>query len=133
MSQSHHRPGAMKRVGSRRRTVSGLGIILVLIGLLVLAVNFSLLPRFVYELWPLIIVAIGVFGLVRRPGWIDEIDVLVPGAGEAVSRPRRRGSLVLISAGLVLLLFSLHLVDERVIGPALLIGLGALLLWRRTR
>ncbi|TMD05424.1 MAG: hypothetical protein E6J02_11220 [Chloroflexi bacterium] len=123
----------MKRVGSRRRTVSGLGIILVLIGLLVLAVNFSLLPRFVYELWPLIIVAIGVFGLVRRPGWIDEIDVLVPGAGEAVSRPRRRGSLVLISAGLVLLLFSLHLVDERVIGPALLIGLGALLLWRRTR
>jgi len=120
-------------VGSRRRTVSGLGIILVLIGLLVLAVNFSLLPRFVYELWPLIIVAIGVFGLVRRPGWIDEIDVLVPGAGEAVSRPRRRGSLVLISAGLVLLLFSLHLVDERVIGPALLIGLGALLLWRRTR
>jgi len=123
----------MKRVGSRRRTVSGLGIILVLIGLLVLAVNFSLLPRFVYELWPLIIVAIGVFGLLRRPGWIDEIDVLVPGAGEAVSRPRRRGSLVLISAGLVLLLFSLHLVDERVIGPALLIGLGALLLWRRTR
>ena len=123
----------MKRVGSRRRTVSGLGIILVLIGLLVLAVNFPLLPRFVYELWPLIIVAIGVFGLVRRPGWIDEIDVLVPGAGEAVSRPRRRGSLVLISAGLVLLLFSLHLVDERVIGPALLIGLGALLLWRRTR
>jgi len=123
----------MKRVGSRRRTVSGLGIILVLVGLLVLAVNFSLLPRFVYELWPLIIVAIGVFGLVRRPGWIDEIDVLVPGAGEAVSRPRRRGSLVLISAGLVLLLFSLHLVDERVIGPALLIGLGALLLWRRTR
>ncbi len=123
----------MKRVGSRRRTVSGLGIILVLIGLLVLAVNFSLLPRFVYELWPLIIVAIGVFGLVRRPGWIDEIDVLVPGVGEAVSRPRRRGSLVLIGAGLVLLLFSLHLVDERVIGPTLLIGLGALLLWRRTR
>jgi hypothetical protein len=130
---SQYRPAAVKRVGPRRRPVSGFGIILVLIGLVILAVNFSLLPPIVYRLWPLIFVIVGVIGLVRRPGWIDELDTLMPGAGGAVTKPRRRFSLALIVIGLILLVFSLHLVDERVIGPALLIALGAYLLWRRTR
>jgi len=119
--------------GRGRRGVSGLGLVLVLIGAVALAVSYSLLPASVYELWPLILVIVGILGLVRRPGWIDELDFQMPGAGDAVRGPRRAFSWVLIGSGLVLLMFTLHVVDQRVIGPAILIALGVFLLWRRTR
>lgn len=106
---------------------------LVVVGAVALAVSWSILPSQVYQLWPLILVAVGIVGLLRRPGWIDELDFAVPGAGEAVHKPRRGFSWVLISVGVLLLMFTLHLVDQRVIGPLLLIALGAFLLWRRTR
>lgn len=76
----------------------------------------------------------GVFGLLRRPGWVSELDLqLGPFAARTADRPRRVFSWLLVVVGLVFLPFTLHLVDERVIGPALLIGLGLLLLWRRSR
>jgi membrane protease YdiL (CAAX protease family) len=117
---------------SRRRGVSGLGLMLVLVGAVILAVSFSILPRDVYELWPLILVGVGVMGLFRRPGWIQELDFAMPGAGEALRRPRRGFSWFLIGGGLLLLLITTHLVDSRLIGPAILIALGLLLLWRRS-
>lgn len=116
-----------------RRGVSGLGVVLVLIGAVVLGVSFSVLPKTVFELWPLILVGVGLVGLIRRPGWIEELDLTFPGAGEAVRKPRRGFSFFLIGSGLVILLFTTHVVDQRVIGPAILIGLGLLLLWRRAR
>jgi hypothetical protein len=118
---------------SRRRGISGLGLTLVLVGAVILAVSFSILPRDVYELWPLILVGVGVMGLFRRPGWIQELDLAMPGAGEALRRPRRGFSWFLIGGGLLLLLITTHLVDARLIGPAILIALGLLLIWRRSR
>ena len=64
--------------GRGRRGVSGLGLLLVVIGAVALAVSWSILPSKVYQLWPLILVAVGIVGLVRRPGWIDELDFAVP-------------------------------------------------------
>ncbi len=106
---------------------------LVLIGAVALGVSWSILPARVYQLWPLILVFVGILGVLRRPGWIDELDLALPGAGDAVRRPRRAFSWFLIGLGFLLLLFTLHLVDQRVIGPAILITLGVLLLWRRSR
>ena len=111
-----------------------MGLILVLLGLIVLAVNFARLPAIVYALWPLILIAVGLFGLLRRPGWVRELDLW---AGPQVSRffvrPQRIFSLVLIVIGLLALPFTLHLLDARLIGPSILIVLGALLLYRRSR
>ena len=130
---SDYRPAAMKRVGGRRRPVSGLGLILVAIGAVVLLLNFVNLPFPIQRLWPVLIIAIGVVGLLRRPGWIEELDVALPGAAASSDRHRRRFSLLLIAVGGVLLVFSLHLVDERIVGPLVLVVLGVLLLWRRSR
>ena len=116
-----------------RRGVSGIGVLLVIIGAVALLVSFSLLPATVYELWPVVLIAVGVVGLLRRPGWIEELDLAMPGVGDVVRRPRRGFSLFLIGAGVLLLLLTTHLVDQRVIGPVILIALGVLLLWRRWR
>jgi uncharacterized membrane protein YqgA involved in biofilm formation len=120
--------------GLRRRGISGFGLILVIAGLLGLAVAYSVLPSLLYKLWPAILVAAGLFGLLKRPGWVQELDLF---AGSQVSRaawaPQRFLSWVLVVVGLVLLAFSLNLVDQRVLGPALLIGLGIFLIWRRSR
>ena len=128
----------LRQVGSgrrpERRGLSGLGLILVVLGLVVLAVNFAKLPPILYALWPLILIAVGLFGLVRRPGWVRELDLW---AGPQVSRffirPQRVFSLVLILVGLLALPFTLHVLDGRLIGPGLLIVLGILLLYRRSR
>ncbi len=130
---SDHRPSAIKRVGGRRRPLSGLGLILIVIGAAVLVLNFVRLPYPVPRLWPVLIMVVGVFGLLRRPGWIEELDVALPGAAASTDRHRRRFSLLLIGIGAVLLVFSLHLVDERIIGPLVLVVLGGLLIWRRSR
>lgn len=130
---SAHRPAAMKRVGGRRRAVSGLGLILIVTGAVVLFLNFVKLPYPVQRLWPVLIIAVGVFGLLRRPGWIEELDVALPGAAASTDRHRRRFSLLLIGIGAVLLVFSLHLLDERIVGPLVLVVLGGLLIWRRSR
>ena len=130
---SDYRPATIKRVGGRRRAVSGLGLILIAVGAIVLLLEFVHLPFPVARLWPVLVIAIGVFGLLRRPGWIEELDVALPGAAASTDRHRRRFSLVLIGLGLVLLVFSLHLVDERITGPLVLVVLGVLLLWRRSR
>jgi hypothetical protein len=120
-------------VTSRRRGVSGLGILLVLVGTVILLVSFSKLPRSVYELWPLILVAVGLVGLFRRPGFIQELDFAFPGVGDVLHRPRRGFSVFLIGAGLFLLLLTTHVVDQRLIGPGFLIALGLLLLRARAR
>ncbi|MGH7775822.1 MAG: LiaF transmembrane domain-containing protein [Candidatus Dormibacterales bacterium] len=115
------------------RHVSRLGVLLVVAGLLAAAVTYSVLPPVVYRLWPLILVALGALGLMRRPGWVRDLDTVLPGTGQMALWPRRAVSWFLIVLGLVLLAFTLNLVDERIAGPALLIGLGAYLLWRRAR
>jgi hypothetical protein len=76
---------------------------------------------------------VGIFGVLRRPGWIQELDLSLPGVGSSVAKPRRYLSWALIVAGLIVLLFSLRIVDERVIGPGILIVLGVYFLWRRVR
>jgi hypothetical protein len=120
--------------GDRRRGLSGLGIALVLVGLVALAVAYSVVPERVYRWWPLVLVLVGVFGLVRRPGWVRELDIqLGSDFGRLADRPRRIFSWALIVLGAVFLVFTLHLVDPRVLGPAVLIVLGLLLLWRRSR
>jgi uncharacterized membrane protein YqgA involved in biofilm formation len=120
--------------GLRRRGISGFGLILVIAGLFGLAVAYSVLPSLVYKLWPVILIAVGVFGLLKRPGWVQELDLF---AGSQVSRaalaPQRFLSWILLVAGLVLLAFSLNVVDQRLFGPALLIALGLFLIWRRSR
>jgi hypothetical protein len=119
---------------THRRGVSGLGLLLVVVGVLVLLVTFSAVPAGVLRLWPLLLVAVGLFGLVRRPGWVRELDLWAgPEATRVVERPRRLFSVLLIVLGAVCLLFTTDLVDARVIGPALLIGIGVLLVWRRAR
>lgn len=122
------------RLREGRRGISGLGLILVVFGLLGLAIAYSAVPRETYRLWPLVLVALGAFGLLKRPGWVAELDLAVgPEVGRALDRPRRRFSLLLVLSGLALLLFTLHVVDERIAGPVVIIGVGLLLLWRRSR
>jgi len=120
--------------GTRRRGISGLGLLLVVLGLLALLVAYSALPSWVFRAWPLVLVGVGGFGALRRPGWVEELDVRYgPQLAQGLDRPRRLFSLVLIGAGLLFLPFTTGLVDARLIGPAVLIALGLLLVWRRAR
>ena len=120
--------------GSRRRGLSGLGLLLVVLGLLALAVTYSALPHWVFRFWPAVFIAVGLFGLLRRPGWVQELDLqLGPQVSRTLDRPRRLFSLLLVGVGACALLFTTGLVDSRVLGPALLVALGLLLLWRRAR
>ncbi len=120
--------------GRGRRGLSGLGVMLVIVGLIGLGVTYSFLPARINQLWPLILVGVGVFGLLRRPGWVQELDVQMgPFVSRSADRPRRVFSWFLVVAGLLCLPFTLHLIDDRIIGPLLLVGLGLLLLWRRSR
>jgi Na+/melibiose symporter-like transporter len=119
---------------TQRRGVSGLGLLLVVVGAFVLLATFSGGPAVVLRLWPLLLVAVGLFGLLRTADWVRELDLWSgPEATRASDRPRRLFSLLLIVLGAVCLLFTLNLVDSRVIGPGLLIGIGLLLVWRRAR
>ena len=105
-----------------------------LIGLIALAVTYSVVPPIVPRLWPLVLVALGLFGLLRRPGWVSELDFqLGPEFGRFADRQRRIFSWALVVLGLICLVFTLRLVDERVLGPTVLVVLGLLLLWRRSR
>jgi hypothetical protein len=126
--------GARRVKGGGRRGLSGLGIVLVLIGLIALAVTYSVVPPIVPRLWPVIFIAVGLFGLLRRPGWVSELDFqLGPEFGRFADRQRRIFSWALVVLGLIFLVFTLRLVDERVLGPTMLVVLGLLLLWRRSR
>jgi hypothetical protein len=125
---------ARREVGGHRRGVSGLGLLLVVVGALLLVVAFSTLLGAVGRFWPLVLIGVGLFGLLRRPGWVSELDLGPgPAAGRSPERPRRLFSWLLVGLGAVCLPFTLQLVDARVIGPALLIGIGVLLVWRRAR
>ena len=126
------RPLTARRAGPRRRGLSGLGVALVLAGLLLLLAAY-LLPGSFSRFWPVVIVAVGLLGLFRRPAFVMDLDALVPGLLGAADRQRRRFSLAVVIVGLVLLVFTSRLVDERIAGPALLVALGAALLWRRSR
>jgi Domain of unknown function (DUF5668) len=120
--------------GTQRRGVSGLGLLLLVVGVLMLLVTFSAVPAGVLRFWPLLLVAVGLFGLLRRPGWVRELDLWAgPEATRSFDRPRRLFSVLLIVVGAICLLFTLKLVDARVIGPGVLIGIGVLLVWRRAR
>ena len=118
----------------RRRGVSGLGLVLVILGLLALAVAYSRVPPEVFRWWPAILIAVGLFGVFRRPGWVDELDVLYgQQVARTLDRPRRLFSVALIGLGCACLVFTTGLLDTRVVGPGILIALGLLLLWRRLR
>ncbi len=120
--------------GARRRGLSGLGLLLVVLGLLVLAVSYSALPPVVSRLWPLALAGVGLFGALRPAGWVDELDVPYGSqTARGSDRPRRLFAWALVGAGCVCLLFTTGLVDARVIGPGVLIALGLLLAWRRAR
>lgn len=117
-----------------RRGLSGLGLLMVIIGLLVLAVTYSRVPPRLFGLWPLAFVGVGLFGLVRRPGWVTELDVQFGGhVARALDRPRRLFSLLLLVFGGCCLPFTMGLLSTRLVGPLLLVALGLLLLWRRAR
>jgi len=116
------------------RGISGLGLVLLAVGLIMLLATFSAIPAILLRFWPLLLVAVGVFGLLRRPGWVRELDLWAgPEAARVLDRPRRWFSVLLVLLGTVCLLFTLDLVDTRLIGPGLLIGVGLLLVWRRAR
>jgi hypothetical protein len=118
----------------RRRGLSGLGLLLVVLGLLAAAVTYAHLPPRLFGLWPLVFVLVGLFGLFRRPGWVEELDLqLGPQAARTLDRPRRLFSLVLVVFGCFCLPFTLGVLNTSWIGPALLVALGFLLLWRRAR
>jgi hypothetical protein len=120
--------------GARRRGLSGLGLALVAGGLFALAVARAAVPPWLPRLWPLALVAVGLIGVLRRPGWLDELDLRFgPEVARGLDRPRRIFSLALVGLGALCLLFTTGLVDTRVIGPGILIALGALLIWRRAR
>jgi MFS superfamily sulfate permease-like transporter len=126
------RPLTARRVGPRRKGFSTFGLILIAVGVATLLITYFL-PGWVPRLWPLLIVALGLLGLVRRPAFIVELETLVPGLASAADRQRRRFSLALVVLGLVLLIFTSRLVDDRIAGPAVIIALGLALLWRRYR
>jgi 4-amino-4-deoxy-L-arabinose transferase-like glycosyltransferase len=118
----------------RRRGLSGLGLLLVVVGLLAVAINYSRLPPRLFGLWPLAFVAVGLFGLVRRPGWVGELDLQFgTQVSRALDRPHRLFSLLLLAFGCLCLPFTLGVVSTRLVGPILLVALGLLLLWRRAR
>jgi hypothetical protein len=126
------RPLTARRVGPRRKGLSTFGLVLIAVGAATLLVTYFL-PGWVPRLWPLLIVALGLLGLVRRPAFVVELEGLVPGLASAAERQRRRFSLALVVLGLVLLVFTSRLVDDRIAGPAVIIALGLALLWRRYR
>ena len=113
--------------------MSTFGLVLIILGLVGLLVTYSFLPGWVPRFWPLLIVAIGLLGLFRRPGFVTERDALIPGVAGTADRTRRRFSLALVAIGLLLLVFTSHLVDERIAGPGVIIAIGVALLWRRYR
>jgi hypothetical protein len=118
----------------RRRGLSGLGLLLVALGLLAAAVTYAHLPARVFGLWPVVFVVVGLFGLLRRPGWVNELDLQFGlQVSRALDRPRRAFSLFLLAFGCFCLPFTLGLLSARWIGPLLLLALGLLLLWRRAR
>jgi hypothetical protein len=120
--------------GARRRGLSGLGLALVIVGLLALAIAYAALPGWLARLWPLALVAVGLLGALRKPGWVEELDLRWgPQVARGVDRPRRLFGLALVGVGCLCLLFTTGLVDTRLIGPGVLIALGLLLLWRRAR
>jgi hypothetical protein len=132
--QTEQLPRRVKPVRTRRRSISGLGLILIVGGVVVLLAANSFLPRSVYNLWPLIVVAIGVFGLLRRPGWVQELDLYAgPQVSRVASLPQRVFSWFLVGLGVVLLLLTTHVISERLIAPVLLVALGLVLIWRRAR
>src|SRR4030081_2705738 len=96
------RPLSARRVGPRRRGVSTLGLILIVLGLVGLLVTYSFLPGWVPRFWALIIVAIGLLALFRRPAFVTELDALIPGSAGAADRTRRRFSLVVVGIGFLL-------------------------------
>ena len=126
------RPLTARRVGPRRKGLSTFGLILIGAGLAALLFSYFL-PGWVPRLWPLLVVALGLLGLVRRPAFVVELEALVPGLASAADRQRRRFSLAVVILGLVMLVFTSRLVDDRVAGPAVIIALGLALLWRRYR
>jgi hypothetical protein len=126
--------GVRRVPGQRRRGVSGFGLLLIILGLLGLAVAYSVLPSIIFKLWPVIFVGAGLFGLLKRPGWVQELDLHAgPEVSRVAMRPQRFLSWILLVGGVVLLVFTTNLVDQRLFGPALLIALGLFLIWRRTR
>lgn len=131
---SFQSPSVRRVPADNRRGMSGLGLLLVVCGLLLAALTFAGLAHEAAGLWPLCFVLVGLFGMLRRPGWIQELDWRAGGqASRLLDRSRRLFSLALLLFGLFCLPFTLHWVDARLIGPALLIALGLGLVWRRTR
>ena len=123
--------------GRRRRQPSVLGLALIIVGLLVLLAwlepGVGRVLWYLLALWPVILVGLGLLVLFRRAGWMRELELNAPSVAEAINWPRRLLAAFLIALGALLLPFTLHLVDQRLLGAAVLIVLGAVLIWRRIR
>mgnify|MGYP000439198136 CR=1 FL=1 len=111
------------------------GIFLVFLGLCWLLANFGLLPPNVWKLWPLILVALGVWlliqGLRGAPGaWPAHKEF-----EEAADHQKRGliGGLVVLFLGLAMLGASLDWWSWAVVGAAPLLAVGLGLIWEALR
>ena len=107
--------------GERTRGSGGViaGGILILLGVLFMLDNFGLVHAGdVFAYWPLILIGLGISRVVRRQ-----------------TADQRVGGLILIGLGVVFLLRTLHLAWFRFrdLWPALLVGVGFLLVWQAMR
>ena len=128
------RPLSARRAGPRRRGVSTFGLVLIVLGLIGLLVTYSFLPGWVPRFWPLLIVPIGLLGLFRRPAFVHQARRPGPRRRRGPRTGRGAASVSpVVGIGLLLLVFTSHLVDERIASPAVIIALGVALLWRRYR
>jgi hypothetical protein len=66
-------------------------VAMIAMGLIVLSSNLGLLPRDFWNLWPLILVVVGLGGLLTsdRDEWMHEVKKSSPKSKKAVSRKRR--------------------------------------------
>ena len=83
--------------------------VLIVLGVVFLIGNLDIIDvdvgGFIADWWPAVLILLGVYGIAR-------------------ARAARRGQIVLVAAGVVLLLMTLDVVDSRLIWPVIIIGIG---------
>lgn len=103
-------------MSNSNRSALVFGLALIVVGVLFLLNNVGLIPLEVARLWPVLVIAAGVWVL-----------------GSALGRRRGGGligGVVLLTAGVMLLLQNFEYVPDSAFGPAMIIAVGAGLLLR---
>lgn len=103
-------------MSNSNRSALVFGLALIVVGVLFLLNNVGLIPLEVARLWPVLVIAAGVWVL-----------------GSALGRRRGgglMGGVVLLTAGVMLLLQNFEYVPDSAFGPAMIIAVGAGLLLR---